>query len=298
METLKELIHYFYKYPMNFFPVVEKNNSLVGIILKKSSLKDVNDMERLKTNLKEFISDNIKIKKDINTEDIIKELEKYESFPIISTDGDIELIDYDEFCKIYLGMDDINFKSIVKKIRVGFLIFDINGKVLFKNDFFSFIEEKSLNFDLEQIINEIFINIDNESGIFEGIIDINFDDVEISYILYSYIEKDKNDNNIIIASLFPKSEKITTENEANKYSCVDINQYTLSFEDTISEDFLNKMDKENFSIKDYISNIEKNILKTVLEKLNYDIDAVCKKLKMNKDEIEFKIKLYSLLTKE
>lgn len=298
MENLKELIHYFYKYPMNFFPVIDKDNSFIGIILKKSSLKDVNDMEKLKVDLGKFISENIKVKKNINYTEVIEELKKYKSFPIISIDGNIEVMKYDVFSKMYLDMDDIDYKNILKKTRAGVLIFDINGEMLFKNDFFRFIEQTSVNFNLEEIINEIFLNIDNDSGIFEGLIDIDFDGVEISYILYSYLEKDKNDNNIIIASLFPKSEKIRVENNSDNYSCVDMGEYRLSFKDTLSENFLNKIDGENFSLKNYISNIEENILKTTLETLNYDLDMVCEKLKISKDEIEFKIKKYSLLTKE
>ncbi len=295
MGTLKDLIKYFYEYPIEFFPVVEKNNKIKGFILKKSSLKDVNDIERLKLDLKDFLCENTQLLENFySKEEFMKKLEPLKKFPIISYEsGEFEIVDFKNFKEKYLRKDTIDYKNALLKSRIGIIIYDLYETVLFKNEYFNIIEQQSDNFETKEFIHDIIVNLNKDDETTEGSINIDYDGVEIEYSVFSYIDKDKEEKDVIISSFVPKTTSIVKEkNEILNQTIENSREETEEekIQKYIKCEIINLMNNENFSMKNYLKEKEDFLIKTLIEVLDNNSSLISKVLKIDKEEVEFKIK--------
>lgn len=298
MSVLKDLIKYFYEFPLNYFPVMNKDKELIGYISKKAVLKDINDLEMLKTELKEFLKNNIT--KELSSKDNSELLNmKMSRFPIVFEDGDIKIINGRDFDKLRKSENMLSYKKILKDAGMGVLVFDFNSKILFKNDYFNLIKDQSINFDIKNFITEIIINIDNEDQTYEGNINADFDGVEITYSVKAYIDTDKNSDNIVVTTLLPKTNSVIRNNINTLVDeNVDEEEESETFNEKIKrllkEEIIQTMNDKNFSLNKYLFDKEKILLETISEILDNNLNLMSKVLKIDGEEVKFKIKRFKV----
>ncbi len=293
MSRLKNLLKFFYEYSIEFFPVVERSSTLKGYILRKSALKDINDLEKLNIDLKDFISDNLNqlsIKEFLEKFDYLK---NYHQFPIVYTNGDIEIISLDDFKAQYLMEYTIDYKKVLIESRIGIIIFTVEGKIIFKNKFYELIEKQSTEFSSDFFIGEIISNLsEDESNNVDGNINIDFDGVEIEYSLSSKLDKDLDGNAIIITSIIPKSEMVLKEDNLINDNNGEKNKEELIIE-YLKNYIIDKVNQQNFSLKDFLEEQERFLFETLTDILDNNIDLISKVLKIDKEKVKSKIKHYN-----
>ncbi len=293
MGRLKNLLKYFYEYSIEFFPVVEKNSTIKGYILRKSALNDINDLDKLKVELSDFIKENIietTSKSFLERYDILKNLKQ---FPIVYTDGDIEIVQTEDFKLRYLSENIINYKDILLNSRIGVIVFNIEGKIIFKNKFYEIIENQANEFSSEIFVGEIISDLSQEeSDTVEGIISINFDGVEIEYSLSSKLEKDLDGNAIIITSIIPKFEK-TTDIENLSETGNNGKTHNELIKGYLKNKIIEEVNKPNFSLRKYLEEQEKFLFEVLSEILDNNVNLISKVLKTDKEWVESKIKHYN-----
>lgn len=293
MGTLKDLIKYFYEYPMEFFPVVARNNSIIGFISKKSSLKDVNDVAELKINIADFIINNLVKYNPENSNEYLKKLQKFSKYPVVYTDGEIEVFNDSDFQKLFVRADKISYKNILNKSRIGVLIFDTDALLLFKNNYLDILIKQGSNFNIEEFISNIILNINNDGDSHSCTLIVDFEGVEIPYYVSSFIDDDRDFGNKVIISYFiPKADLVIKNNLKISNNKSDNSENNLK--KFLKDEIIEKINEENFSLKEYISEKEKILIETLSEILDNNINLISKVLKINKEDVEFKIKQYKI----
>ncbi|MFW5799627.1 MAG: hypothetical protein ACOCV8_02330 [Spirochaetota bacterium] len=309
MGTLKDLIKCFYEYPMDYFPVVDKEEGIKGLISRKSSLNDVNEIEKLKSNLRNFIKENMLSAEIKENDSRIIKLKKNSVFPIVSIDGEIEIIDYENFDKIYLKKDKIDYRKILYNSSIGILIFDIDSHIIFKNKYFNIIQQQATNFDISEFIAENLLNINTENDVLEVDITVDFGGIEIAYSVSSKFEEDNNSGKIITSYFIPKTtfnnktvnSKTTNSNDTNNNNEENLStnkeetndnfdDYKDKLKKYMKDEIIDLINNKNFSLKSYMDEKEKLLIETVSEILDNNTSLMAKVLKISKEEIEFKLK--------
>lgn len=296
---IKELIRYFYQKGTNHLFFISESGEIAGVILKEYLMGDVNEEEFLNKKVLSVLPD---IMKPIhNTGDIKKYLSNNPKDKNISlddadidyfsgTENEIKSTSKREFEKRYLGTVpvNINYKLLVDNTPLSTVVFDDYGKIHYKNQ--TFIElETHLGVDIsDELIPSIIANFNDSLQLNLLEVGVEIDEKERNFSVKTQRIPAQSEEMIYLSFISEEDPLVQEEIDPVKYTEA-IKGYSQNKEE-LEEDFFSQIKDPAFSLEDYLSVMESNIIQKVLSVCDGNINLSAKILKIDINDLKKKIK--------
>ncbi|OGV47929.1 MAG: hypothetical protein A2X49_10260 [Lentisphaerae bacterium GWF2_52_8] len=215
--TLTGLIRLFYKYEVEYFPVINRQNRLSGFLCRNELLKFTSDTSKMKLPLTEIITESSKMLDTADGKRILRQLMRedctYKVLPLISLAGHFagymtrtdlfNMMDGEEF-PVSKGL----YRVIFDNLPAGVMLVSDKGKILYANMKFMEITGIKSEFLRKRVLRNIPLEkgsrVDNKD--YYGVITIADEQ-------FAYKSKSLWDNDIFLGFVF-LIDKLDSQEEA------------------------------------------------------------------------------------
>lgn len=294
---MKDIIRLFFKYDVEFIPVLDKKNKFVGLIKKDLLIQDATEGEFIERPFMKFIDKYLSYPNEETFLTFVTNLSENCKFPVIDRKGEfLFLWDKKKLLNSYYNIsvkekeedpaDDMFYKEILNHLPFDIVLTDIKNKILFANK--SFIK----NFDFQQDIlidnniNKFFPTINmvlSSQNFYPKVHSITYRHLKWYYTVLKF-----RMTCIYIFSLMEERLKIhgkdylfLSDNSENKV--------------TEKKNKINQKEPKNNSLPDVIKNKETDIIKKVLQDNEWNISKAANILKIPRQTLQYKISKYKLI---
>ncbi len=290
---IKDIMRLFFKYDIDFLPVIDGRNKLRGFIFKNSLINDATETDFINKTFSSLTSKYILLPDESEFLSLIKNLEDTLEFPVLNLKGEVlELWKKKDLVNVFYNIpssskkeeNNDNLKKINEKIvkyifnnlPINILMIDGNNKIIYANQ--KLLEEMDFREEiiLNQKITKIFPSLN--------------------------IIKTKN-------NLYPVYHNISYQHRKWSYTIIDISKilegvYCYIFEIKKDADIslkrkavekdVEKKNIKNKKLPDIIKESERDIIINALKEHNWNISATARYLKIPRQTLQYKINKYKI----
>ncbi len=283
MATYKDLIKLFYEYQYDSFLYVGQDGNIEGLISYKDSLSDIDERQTLESDLQSRLDELIYIPTTSEMKDIIiKFFNCKESFPVIHYDGSIQIINADELEKIInkFSLSKFSYKDILNGLQIPVLYFSETGTIIFENFSFLNIKEQVEDSYLTDFIDALIkMAILEDFDGFQFVVRDKNDEIIQEYKVKTTLFCVENDTSYFASLFIPIVKEIKIEEK------VKVKQFS-----NIEEEIENLIKEDNFSLSEYLENIESKIILKVMKILENNVSLSAKVLHIPRQTLQYKLK--------
>ncbi|MCK5268095.1 MAG: hypothetical protein KAR07_08005 [Spirochaetes bacterium] len=164
----EELARYFYKFPINAFPILDDSFNFSGLLLKRYILNNMDEFKAIKTNIKSIINKYIYYPNEGEIVRMIFGDKKIQEFPVFNRKGYlIGVWDLSSFFRIFDKVPFsafLNFKNIFDNYHIPILITNDGKKIISFNKSMSKLSglDQKDNTIIGRSLDRVFSDLDWE----------------------------------------------------------------------------------------------------------------------------------------
>ncbi len=286
---MKDIIRLFFKFDIDYIPIIDKDKKLKGLVDKKLIIQDAADTVFIEKPFSKLVNKFIFYPSEESFLQIVSAIPDELKFPVIDIKGSLQYLwfkkdilnsfyNISKKSKSKTEKSDLDYKDIIDAFPLNLILVDEKNKIVNANK--NFLHELDFEQDiiLNQNINKFFTNIHlpNEKNVFYP----KIHSLKYRHIHWYYTVLQANQYYIFLFSLtsnpFNSNKEIHFSEESENSK--------KSGQKSISPPSLTRVMESN----------EKNIIKKILEENEWNITQAAQVLKIPRQTLQYKISKYKI----
>jgi len=283
---IADIIRLFFKYEIDFIPVIDSKNSFKGLILKNDLIDNSGDLSFIEKSFTLVLQNFLKVPNESEFLQIISKIKEETEFPVINLKGQVvHLWQKKNLLNVFYGIsksisktetpEDVNFHNLLYNLPLKLIILNSKNKIIFATKLFL----EKLDFKKELLLNQnitkFFPKINTEripNSFYPKFYKIKYQHKDWYYTIF------KIEDSSQYAYIFTESENINFDSEI--------------FPRNETKEIETQKLKE--PLPEIIENREKEIIEKTLKETDWNISEASRILKIPRQTLQYKISKYKI----